>query len=79
MPDVLLSGRVIDFLRTCLVSGESVVSETLDKVSVLTTFAQSRLVSVLTSSKLLGLEEFWSRHLSKYLVSESLGLNLSFC
>jgi hypothetical protein len=35
----------------------TVISETLDKVSVSTTLAQSRLVSVSTSSKFLGLEE----------------------
>jgi hypothetical protein len=37
-----------------------VISETLDKVSVSTTFAQSRQVLFLTPFKLLGLEESWS-------------------
>ena len=56
----------------------SLHSETLDKVSVSTTFGQSRLVSVSTPFKFLGLEESRSRHLSKFPVSKSLGLDI-FC
>jgi hypothetical protein len=56
----------------------TVISETLDKVSVSKTFAQSRLVSVSTSSKFLGLEESRSGHISKFMVSKSLGLDI-FC
>ncbi len=39
------------------------ISETLEKVSVSTTFAQSRLVSVSTSLKIIGLNESRSRQL----------------
>ena len=59
-------------------SSKPVIKETLDKVWVSKTFAQSRLVSVSTPSKLLSLEKSWSRHLSKFPVSKSLGLNI-FC
>ena len=55
-----------------------VISETLKKVSVSTAFAQSRVVSVSTSFKFLGLKEYQSRHLSKLPVSKSLGLD-NFC
>ena len=65
-----------DFLRPRNL--KDVESETLDKVSVSTTFTQSRLVSVSTSSKFLGLEESRSRHISKFMVSKSLGLDI-FC
>ena len=41
----------------------SVISDTLDKASVSTTFTHSRLVSVSTSSKFLGLKESRSQHL----------------
>ena len=55
------------------------ISETLEKVSVSTNFAQSRLVSVSTFLKIIGFDEPWSRQLSKLLVSISLGLdNLCF-
>ena len=54
------------------------ISETLEKVSVSTTFAQSRPVSVSTPFEFLGLEESRSRQLSKYPVSKSLGLDI-FC
>ena len=53
-------------------------SETLEKVSVSTTFAQSWPVSVSTPFEFLGLEESRSRQLSKYPVSKSLGLDI-FC
>ena len=55
-----------------------VISKTLEKVLVLTTFAQSQLVLVLTSFKFLGLEESRSRHISKLLVLIGLGLD-NFC
>ena len=51
------------------------VSETLEKVSVSTTFAQSWLVSVSTTTYLLSLEESQSRQLRVYGVSESLSLD----
>ena len=41
-----------------------------------TTFAQSRLLSVSTSSKFIGLEESRSRHLSIFQVLKSLGLGI---
>ena len=54
------------------------ISEILEKVSVSTTFAQSRPVSVSTPFKFHGLKESRSRQLSKYPVSKSLGLD-NFC
>ena len=57
---------------------EAEISETLKKVSVSTTFTQSRPVSVSTPFEFLGLEESRSRQLSKYPVSKSLGLDI-FC
>ena len=54
----------------------AVISETLGKVSVSTTFAHSWLVSVSTSSKLFGQED--SQPLSKFHISKSLSLEI-FC
>ena len=52
------------------------ISESLDGVSVSTSFAQSRLVSVSTSIKFPGLDESRSRHLWNSSVSMSLGLDI---
>ena len=51
------------------------ISETLEKVSVSTTFAQSRLVSVSTTTYLLSLEESRYRQLWIFWVSKSLSLD----
>ena len=53
----------------------SVNSETLEKVSVSTTFAQSRWASVSTTSIFLSLDESRSRQLKKIRVSMGLGLD----
>ena len=52
-------GRMVKMGSGC----DSGISETLKKVSVSTTFAQSRLVSVSTTPKLLSLEESQYRQL----------------
>ena len=54
----------------------SEMSESLDGVSVSTSFAQSRLVSVSTSEKFLSLDESRSRHPRNLSVSMSLGLDI---
>jgi len=51
-------------------------SESLDGVSVSTSLAQSRLVSVSTSSKFPSLDESRSRHPANFQVSMSLGLDI---
>ena len=52
------------------------INESLDGVSVSTSFVQSRLVSVSTSSKFPSLNEFRSRHPPNFQVSMSLGLDI---
>ena len=61
-----------------VMSVQSGIGETLEKVSVSTTFAQSWTVSVSTPFEFLGLEESWYCQLSKDSVSKSLGLDI-FC
>ena len=70
--------QVTSIFNTVFCTNKSEISETLEKVSVSTTFAQSRLVSVSTSFKILGLKESRSLQPSKLLVSRSLGLDI-FC
>ena len=60
--------KVGGFEKLVWVPRESVISETLDKVSVSTIFPQSRSVSVSTTFKFPGLEESQSRHLCKFPV-----------
>ena len=64
------------FLFGCI-SAEAEISEILEKVSVSTTFDQSRPVSVSTTIKLYGLEESQSRQLLIWMVSKSLGIDNS--
>ena len=52
------------------------ISESLDGVSVSTSFAQSRLVSVSTSIDFPSLDEYRSRHPRNFSVSMSLGLDI---
>ena len=52
------------------------ISESLDGVSVSTSFAQSRVVSVSTSIKFPGLDESQSQHPRNFSVSMSRGLNI---
>ena len=51
------------------------ISETLDEVSVSTTFVQSRLVSVSTTTEFPSLDESRSRQPQNFPVSMSLGLD----
>ena len=51
------------------------ISETLDEVSVSTTFVQSRLVSVSTTTEIPSLDESRSRQPQNFPVSMSLGLD----
>merc|ERR1711873_391108 len=51
------------------------ISETLDEVSVSTTFVQSRLVSVSTTKEIPSLDESRSRQPQNFPVSMSLGLD----
>ena len=53
------------------------ISETLDEVSVSTTFVQSRLVSVSTTTEIPSLDESRSRQPQNLIVSMSLGLNIN--
>ena len=59
-----------------LSSATTEISKSLDGVLVLTSFAQSRLVSVSTSKKFLSLDECRSQHLINFPVSMSLGLDI---
>ena len=52
------------------------INESLDGVSVSTSFAQSRLVSVSTSSIFPSLDESRSRHPPNFQVSMILGLDI---
>ena len=65
----------ITFRQThCLIRAE--ISESLDGVSVSTSFTQSRPVSVLTSIKFSSLDESRSRHPRNFSLSMSLSLDI---
>ena len=63
---------VCALMRMCL----SEISKSLDGVSVSTSFAQSRVVSVSTSIKFPSLDESRSQHPRNFSVSMSLGLDI---
>ena len=63
--------RISELSFVAVNAQETEISETLEKVSVSTTFAQSRPVSVSTTLKISSLEKSWSRH----LLLDSLSMN----